>query len=208
MFGLAHHVHLQARHVAERDCAPHPDGGQRQPWVAGGQGQDEQHRGEQRKDDCQRADRAAFVRQLAAPDIPGGYRDAIHQQYQAHSAGAEACDVLEDGGQEGKRDKRTAVADGGHGVHQQQARLLEHLQLLQQGCGLAVGDGVRHVDQTADKGEHTQRRDGEEGFPPAEVLADKGAQRHPGDQRDGQAGKHDRNRTGGFFLRHQAGGDG
>ncbi|MNV97020.1 hypothetical protein D3C71_1920920 [compost metagenome] len=65
-----------------------------------------------------------------------------------------------------------------------------------------MGDVFRHIEQAADKGDYAQCRHREKGFTPAEMLTDERAQRHAGNQRHGQAGKHDGNRAGGFFLGH------
>ncbi|MCY1370240.1 hypothetical protein D9M69_573240 [compost metagenome] len=132
MLSLTHHIHLQPRHVAECHGAPDQHGGQREPRITGGESQQEQHGGEQGKDDFQGADRAALVRQFAAPDVADGHGDAVDQQHQADGAGAEAGEVLKNRREEGKGNERAAVADGRHRIHQQQAWLLEHLQLLQQ----------------------------------------------------------------------------
>ncbi|EEF93684.1 hypothetical protein CATMIT_01683, partial [Catenibacterium mitsuokai DSM 15897] len=71
----------------------------------------------------------------------------------------------------------------------------------------AVGDAPRHEQRAADQRDQTEPGDREEGRAPAEVLAEEGAQRDAGDEGDGHAAEHRGDRAGGFFLRHQAGGD-
>lgn len=151
--------------------------GYHQPWIRGGEGRHQKHQCRQRKHDLQRADRAVFVGQLAAPDIPDRDRDAVHQHHQADARWREACDLLQDRRKVGKGDERAAVAERRNGVHQQQARLRQHGQLRHHARRLAVRDSRRHQRRAADDGDNTQQRHREKGGLPAEGLADEGAER-------------------------------
>ncbi|MNV35468.1 hypothetical protein D3C71_1269160 [compost metagenome] len=204
---LLDHIHLQPRHVAERHRAQGQHGQQHQPGVVGGEGEHQQHGRQQREDQLQRRDRAAAVGQAAAPQIAERHRHAVHQQHAAHRIGREAADVLQDRGQVGKGQEGAAITQRGDRIHQQQARLGQHRQLLAERGRFAALQVARHEQQAADQRDHAQRGHGQEGRAPAQVLADEGTQRHAGDQCHGQAGEHDRDRAGGLLLGHHRGGD-
>ncbi len=206
--GLAHHVQLQARHVAEGHRAPKQHGRHGQPGMRRGELQEQQHDGQQREDDAQRGDRPQAVGQPAPPEIARGHRDTVHQHHPAHRAFAEARHTGEDGRQEGERDEGAAVADGRLGIDQQQPRLGQHAGLLQERGRRHVRDAPRHEQCAAREGQHAQPRHGEEGLAPAEVLADEGAQRHAGDQCHREPREQRGDGAGGLLARHQAGGDG
>jgi hypothetical protein len=188
-------------HVAEGDGAPHQHRGQRQPLGCGGEVVSTNNTAASSAKMIFSARIGPVpVGQLAAPDVAHRHRHAIHQQHQAHGAGAEARHVLQDRREKRERDERAAVADGRLGIHQQQARLASTLHCCIERRRCRVADVFRHEDQATDEGDHTQRRYGEEGFAPAEMLTDERAQRHTRDQRHGEAGEHDCDRAGGFFA--------
>lgn len=208
MLGLAHHVDLQAGHVAEGHGAPEQYGGQCQPGVARGEGKGQKHDSQQCEDQLERTDRPAAVGQLAAPDVAYCHGNPVDQQHQAHRAFTKAADLLQDGREKGERDKGAAVADCRHRIDQKQARLFQNGQLLDERSGFAVLDAARHEEQAADKGDHAEQRHGQKGLPPTELLTDEGAEWYAGHQRDGEPSEHDGDGARGFLFRDQAGGDG
>ncbi len=175
LFGLAHHVHLQSGHVAERDRAPGQHGQHDQPGIRGSESEHQQHRRQQSEDDLERADRAPAIGQATTPDIADGDGNAVRKQYQPDHLRPEAGDVLEDGSEEGESDQRAAIADRGHRVDQQQARLQQYVELPAQRRGCGMRDVLRYKQLRADHRHHAKYRDRQERGAPAEVLADEGA---------------------------------
>src|SRR5690606_1443052 len=156
----------------------------------------------------QGGDGAALIGQLATPQITDGNRYPVCQHDPAHGVNGKARNLLQHGRQEGEGNERAAVAHRCHCVHQQQSRLGEDADLLTQRGRFAVYYVLGHKEQATQEGDHTQGRDSQEGGAPAELLADKGAQRYARHQGNGQAGEHDGNGAGGFFFGDQAGRNG
>ena len=79
------------------------------------------------------------VGELAAPDIADGDRYPVHQQNEAHRAGAKSRSPVAGWGREGKRREGTAVTERRLGVDQQQRFLGEHRELLANAGGGPFG---------------------------------------------------------------------
>ncbi len=68
-------------------------------------------------------------------------------------------------------------------------------------------DALGHEQQCAEQRHQAEGSHHQEGHAPAEMLADEGTQRDTGDKGHGHATEHGGDSAGGFFFRHQAGGD-
>ncbi len=208
LLGLFHHQHLQARHVAKGKGAPHQHGQYRQHRVRRGEGEHQQHHGETGKQQLQRWQRAHLVGQLAAPDIADGDRHSVHQQNEAHRAGAKAAHLLQDGGEEGKGGEGAAVTERCLGVDQQQRLFGQHRELLADGRGRPLGQVIGDQQQAAHHGDQAQQAHHQKGVAPAEDLTNPGAERDAGHQGYGEAAEHDGDGAGRFLFGHEAGGNG